>query len=87
MKNVLENVSLSRSYSVSLHYRVSSSRELTSRFVFLSPQQPEAIANLNSLVKAQLVFHSTAAEALAAVQGEIEEASVAAEGEYRASRV
>ncbi|KAL7411817.1 BAR domain-containing family protein [Mrakia frigida] len=50
-------------------------------------ENPEAIANLNSLVKAQLVFHSTAAEALAAVQGEIEEASVAAEGEYRASRV
>ena len=50
-------------------------------------ENPEPIAALNQLVKAQLVFHSTAAEALAAVQGEIEEASIAAEGEYRSARV
>ncbi|KAI0259480.1 BAR domain-containing family protein [Gloeopeniophorella convolvens] len=47
---------------------------------------PEPIKNLNELVKAQLIFYSTAAEALSAVQGEIEELSVAAEGEYRKSR-
>ncbi|KAI0059270.1 hypothetical protein BV25DRAFT_1860902 [Artomyces pyxidatus] len=47
---------------------------------------PEPIKNLNELVKAQLIFHSVAAEALSAVQGEIEELSVAAEGEYRKSR-
>ena len=29
------------------------------------------------------MFHATAAEALSSVQGEIEELSVAAEGEYR----
>ncbi|KAI0051276.1 hypothetical protein FA95DRAFT_1580676 [Auriscalpium vulgare] len=47
---------------------------------------PEPIKNLNELVKAQLIFYSTAAEALSTVQGEIEELSVAAEGEYRKSR-
>lgn len=31
----------------------------------------------------QLIFYATAAEALSTVQGEIEELSVAAEGEYR----
>lgn len=31
----------------------------------------------------QLIFYATAAEALSSVQGEIEELSVAAEGEYR----
>ncbi len=31
----------------------------------------------------QLMFYATAAEALSTVQGEIEELSVAAEGEYR----
>lgn len=31
----------------------------------------------------QLMFYATAAEALSSVQGEIEELSVAAEGEYR----
>lgn len=45
--------------------------------------QPEPLKNLNELVKAQLIFYSTAAEALSTVQGEIEELSVAAEGEYR----
>jgi hypothetical protein len=51
---------------------------LTSSFL-----QPEPLKNLNELVKAQLIFYSTAAEALSTVQGEIEELSVAAEGEYR----
>jgi hypothetical protein len=47
---------------------------------------PEPIKNLNELIKAQLRFYSVAAEALSAVQGEIEELSVAAEGDYRKSR-
>ena len=38
---------------------------------------------MNELAKAQLMFYATAAESLSAVQGEIEELSVAAEGEYR----
>lgn len=49
-------------------------------------ENPEPIKNLNELVKAQLLFFSSAAEALSSVQGEIEELSVAAEGEYRKSR-
>jgi len=47
---------------------------------------PEPLKNLNELTKAQLIFYATAAEALQTVQGEIEEFSVAAEGEYRKSR-
>ncbi|EJT98119.1 hypothetical protein DACRYDRAFT_18212 [Dacryopinax primogenitus] len=47
---------------------------------------PEPLKNLNELVKAQLVFHSTAAEALQGIQGDIEELTVAAEGKYRKSR-
>ncbi|KAI9439414.1 BAR domain-containing family protein [Lactarius psammicola] len=47
---------------------------------------PEPIKNLNELIKAQLRFYSVATEALNAVQGEIEELSVAAEGDYRKSR-
>ncbi|KAF9267264.1 hypothetical protein L218DRAFT_856614 [Marasmius fiardii PR-910] len=46
-------------------------------------ENPEPIKNLNELVKAQLVFFAAAAETLQAAQGEIEELSVAAEGEYR----
>jgi hypothetical protein len=46
-------------------------------------EQPEPLKNLNELVKAQLVYFSTASEALAGIQGEVEELSVAAEGEYR----
>ncbi|KAG6860984.1 hypothetical protein C0995_005220 [Termitomyces sp. Mi166 len=46
-------------------------------------ENPEPIKNLNELAKAQLLFFSTAAEALSTIQGEIEELSVAAEGEYR----
>jgi hypothetical protein len=49
-------------------------------------ENPEPLKNLNELIKAQLVFFSTAGEALSASQGEIEELSVAAEGEYRKSR-
>jgi len=49
-------------------------------------ENPEPLKNLNDLAKAQLVFHSQAAEALASVQGELEELSVAAEGDYRKSR-
>jgi hypothetical protein len=47
---------------------------------------PEPIKNLNELIKAQLRFYAVAAESLSAVQGEIEELSVAAEGDYRKSR-
>lgn len=47
---------------------------------------PEPIKNLNELIKAQLRYHAFVAEALSAVQGEIEELSVAAEGDYRKSR-
>lgn len=47
---------------------------------------PEPLKDLNELATAQLVFYATAAEALSTVQGEIEELSVAAEGEYRKSR-
>ncbi|TDL16296.1 hypothetical protein BD410DRAFT_795497 [Rickenella mellea] len=49
-------------------------------------ENPEPIKNLNELAKAQLAYHAAAAEALSAVQGDIEELSVAAEGEYRKSR-
>ncbi|KAF8216466.1 BAR domain-containing family protein [Mycena galopus ATCC 62051] len=49
-------------------------------------ENPEPIKNLNELVKAQLTYFSVAAENLSALQGEIEELSVAAEGEYRKSR-
>ncbi|EPQ53196.1 hypothetical protein GLOTRDRAFT_79287 [Gloeophyllum trabeum ATCC 11539] len=49
-------------------------------------ENPEPIKNLNELTKAQLLYHNAAAEALSSVQGEIEELSVAAEGEYRKSR-
>ncbi|KAG5327938.1 hypothetical protein C0989_010954, partial [Termitomyces sp. Mn162] len=46
-------------------------------------ENPEPIKNLNELAKAQLLYFSTAAEALSTVQGEIDELSVAAEGQYR----
>ncbi|KAF7308792.1 hypothetical protein MKEN_01078600 [Mycena kentingensis (nom. inval.)] len=49
-------------------------------------ENPEPIKNLNELAKAQLLFFSTAAESLSGIQGEVEELSVAAEGEYRKSR-
>jgi len=49
-------------------------------------ENPEPIKNLNELAKAQLIYFSSAAEALSVAQGEIEELSVAAEGEYRKSR-
>ncbi|KAI8995215.1 BAR domain-containing family protein [Trametes punicea] len=46
-------------------------------------ENPEPLKNLNELAKAQLMFYASAAEALSSAQGEIEELSVAAEGEYR----
>lgn len=49
-------------------------------------ENPEPLKNLNELAKAQLTFHSTAAEALQAAQTELEELSIAAEGDYRKSR-
>ncbi|KAF9242794.1 BAR domain-containing family protein [Melanogaster broomeanus] len=49
-------------------------------------ENPEPLKNLNELTKAQLVYFASAAEALSSAQGEIEELSVAAEGEYRKSR-
>ncbi|KAG1774969.1 BAR domain-containing family protein [Suillus placidus] len=49
-------------------------------------ENPEPVKNLNELVKAQLLYFAAAAEALSSAQGEIEELSVAAEGEYRKSR-
>jgi len=49
-------------------------------------ENPEPLKNLNELTKAQLLYHAAAAEALSSAQGEIEELSVAAEGEYRKSR-
>ena len=39
--------------------------------------------NINELVKAQLVYSAATAEALSAIHGDIEELSVAAEGDYR----
>jgi len=49
-------------------------------------ENPESLKNLNELVKAQLAFHTIAAEALQTAQTEIEELSIAAEGDYRKSR-
>jgi len=49
-------------------------------------ENPEPLKNLNELVKAQLAYSAATAEALTAVQGDVEELSVAAEGEYRKSR-
>ncbi|KAG2131713.1 BAR domain-containing family protein [Suillus bovinus] len=46
-------------------------------------ENPEPLKNLNELVKAQLLYFAAAAEVLSSAQGEIEELSVAAEGEYR----
>ncbi|GAA6005636.1 hypothetical protein JCM10207_005278 [Rhodosporidiobolus poonsookiae] len=49
-------------------------------------ENPEPIKNLAALLKAQQTFYAEAAEALASVQGEVEEAAVGAEAEYRKSR-
>ncbi len=69
MKTVLENVSP----ILTLHFSL-----------LIVTMQPEPLKNLNELAKSQLMFYAAAAEALSSVQGEIEELSVAAEGEYRA---
>ncbi|KAF7309795.1 hypothetical protein MIND_00351400 [Mycena indigotica] len=45
-------------------------------------ENPEPLKNLNELAKAQLAYFSAAAESLNSIQGEVEELSVAAEGEY-----
>jgi hypothetical protein len=60
---------------------------MTTFFLFAElPPQPEPIKNINELIKTQLRSYAFVAEALSAVQGEIEELSVAAEGNYRKSR-
>lgn len=63
--------------------KVSAKYILSEADILISLSQPEPLQNLNELVKAQLSFFSTAAESLNAIQGDIEELSVAAEGEYR----
>ncbi|KAK4686282.1 hypothetical protein P7C73_g3846, partial [Tremellales sp. Uapishka_1] len=73
MKAVLENVS---------YHGFTLFKKLTLALSF----QPEPLQNLSSLVKAQLIYFSTAAETLSGIQGEIEDAAVAAEGDYRQSR-
>lgn len=49
-------------------------------------ENPEPLKNINELAKAQLEYHAAAAESLAAMQGEVEELALAAEGEYKKSR-
>jgi len=49
-------------------------------------ENPEPLKDLNELVKAQFAYSAATAEALSAIQGDIEELSVAAEGDYRKSR-
>ncbi|GMK58665.1 hypothetical protein CspeluHIS016_0601070 [Cutaneotrichosporon spelunceum] len=49
-------------------------------------ENPEPLQNLSALVKAQLIYFSTAAETLSGIEGQIEEAATAAEAEYRTSR-
>jgi len=49
-------------------------------------ENPEPLQNLSSLVKAQLIYFSTAAETLSNIQGEIEDAAVAAATEYGRTR-
>ncbi|KLT43590.1 hypothetical protein CC85DRAFT_307504 [Cutaneotrichosporon oleaginosum] len=49
-------------------------------------ENPEPLQNLSALVKAQLIYFSTAAEALSGIEGQIEEAATSAEAEYRTSR-
>lgn len=49
-------------------------------------ENPEPLQNLSNLVKAQLIFYSTAAETLSGIQGEIDEAATAAETEFRQIR-
>ena len=51
-----------------------------------SRTQPEPIKNLASMIAAQQAFHAQAAEALASIVGEVDEASVQAEADFRKSR-
>ena len=75
MRGVLENV---RAVQPCIPRR----RLLMSRTI----NQPEPIKNLASLIKAQQAYHAAAAESLAAVQAEFDEASVQAEADFRKSR-
>lgn len=45
--------------------------------------QPEPLKDLNELAKAQLEYHAAAAEALANMQGELEELALAADNDYK----
>lgn len=74
MKAVLENVRVHRSI-----FRLSL---LTMVYIV----QPEPLQNLSNLVKAQLIYYSTAAETLSGIRSQIEEAATVAEGDYRQSR-
>jgi hypothetical protein len=47
---------------------------------------PEPLAALSSLVKSQLIYYASSAEALQAAHAEIEESALAAEATYRGSR-
>jgi hypothetical protein len=47
---------------------------------------PEPLAALSSLVKSQLIYYASSAEALQAAHAEIEESALAAEAAYRGSR-
>ena len=67
MKTVLENVRLPC---------LSSSRHPFDLLFFSLVTQPEPLKNLNELVKAQLAYNAASAEALSAIQGDIEELSV-----------
>jgi hypothetical protein len=86
MKTVLENVCL-HPPSLFGHLNVCFSRSL-SKISMNLPKPRYVIFSILSfqftdLYSLQLLYFSSAAEALSSVQGEIEELSVAAEGEYR----
>ncbi|KAM0756262.1 hypothetical protein T439DRAFT_320963 [Meredithblackwellia eburnea MCA 4105] len=49
-------------------------------------ENPEPIKNIASLVKAQQAYHAKAAEALAAITADVDEAVVAAEADFRKAR-
>jgi len=49
-------------------------------------ESPSPLTSLASLVKAQQVFHTKSSEILAAIEGEIEESAIVAEGEFRKTR-
>jgi hypothetical protein len=49
--------------------------------------QPEPIRAIAQLVKAQQAYHSAASDALQGLIGEVEDAAVTAEAEFRYARV